>query len=143
MGNASSTTKKVNFEDIQHLIKNKRNYLLINTLNHNEQDCLIHKTLPISDEEKIINHCLTENKEINIIVYDKNANAPNLMKKYDQLISLGLYNVYIYPGGLFEWLCLQDIYGFEDFPTTKEERDILKFKGQSVFTSYLLTNNID
>ena len=46
-------------------------------------------------------------------------------------------------GGLFEWLCLQDIYGFEDFPTTKKELDILKFKGQSVFTSYMLTNNID
>ena len=142
MGNTTST-KKVNFEDIQYLIKKKRNFLLINTLNPNEQDCLIKKTLPIHEEEKLINQCLSENKEVNIIVYDKNANAPNLMKKYEQLVSLGFYNVYIYPGGLFEWLCLQDIYGFEEFPTTKKELDILKFKGRSVFTSYMLTNNID
>ena len=100
MGNTTST-KKVNFEDIQYLIKKKRNFLLINTLDPNQQDCLIKKTVPIHDEEKLINKCLSENKEVNIIVYDKNANAPNLMKKYEQLVSLGFYNVYIYPGGLF------------------------------------------
>ena len=142
MGNTTST-KKVNFEDIQYLIKKKRNFLLINTLDPNQQECLIKKTLPIHDEVKLINQCLSENKEVNIIVYDKNANAPNLMKKYEQLVNLGFYNVYIYPGGLFEWLCLQDIYGFDEFPTTKKELDILKFKGRSVFTSYMLTNNID
>ena len=49
-------------------------------------------------------------------------------------------NVFIYPGGLFEWLLLQDIYGFDDFPTTKKERDHLKYKGKSVFTNKLLTN---
>lgn len=142
MGNTTST-KKVNFEDIQYLIKQNRDFLLINTLNPNNQECLIKKTIAIHNEENIINRCLSENKKVNIIVYDKNANAPNLMKKYEQLISLGFYNVYIYPGGLFEWLCLQDIYGFEEFPTTKKELDILKFKGRSVFTSYMLTNNID
>ena len=47
-------------------------------------------------------------------------------------------NVYIYPGGLFEWLLLQDIYGSEDFPTTIVERDHLKFKGKSMFTTYLI-----
>ena len=51
MGNTTST-KKVNFEDIQYLIKKKRNFLLINTLDPNQQDCLIKKTLPIHEEEK-------------------------------------------------------------------------------------------
>ena len=97
MGNTTST-KKVNFEDIQYLIKKKSNFLLINTLSPNYQDCLIKKTIPVYEEEKLINHCISENKEVNIIVYDKNANAPNLMKKYEQLVSLGFYNVYIYPG---------------------------------------------
>ena len=45
MGNTTST-KKVNFEDIQYLIKKKRNFLLINTLSPNQQDCLIKKTIP-------------------------------------------------------------------------------------------------
>ena len=90
------------------------------------------------DEEKLINTYLSKNININIVVYDKNANASNLMKKYDQLIGLGFPNVFIYPGGLFEWLCLQDIYGYDNFPTTIKELDILKFKAKSVFTTYLL-----
>ena len=32
----------------------------------------------------------------------QNANAPNLMKKYEQLVGLGFTNVFIYPGGLFD-----------------------------------------
>ena len=60
------------------------------------------------------------------------------MKKYEQLVGLGFINVYIYPGGLFEWLLLQDIYGSDDFPTTIVDRDHLKFKGKSMFTTYLI-----
>jgi len=115
--------------------------MLINTLDANEQDCLIKNTISIEQEEKIINNYLSNNNNnINIVVYDKNANASNLMKKYNQLITLGFLNVYIYPGGLFEWLCLQDIYGYDNFPTTLKDEivDILKFKGKSVFTTYLL-----
>ncbi len=144
MGNEVST-KKVNFEDIQYLFKNNKPYLLINTLESNEQDILIKNTIPISKEEKIINDMIYKNNNIHIIVYDKNANAPNLMTKYTQLVNLGFVNVYIYPGGLFEWLCLQDIYGFDNFPTTKKDViiDILKFKGRSVFNTLLLHNDID
>ena len=133
MGNEVST-KKVNFEDIQYLFKNNKPYLLINTLDSNEQDILIKNTIPISKEEKIINDMIYKNNNIHIIVYDKNANAPNLMTKYTQLVNLGFINVYIYPGGLFEWLCLQDIYGFEEFPTTSKELDILRYKPVSAFT---------
>ena len=137
MGNTPSVNK-VNFEDIQYAIKQSNSCLLINTLNPNEQSCLIKKTIPINIEEKVINKYMKEKININIIVYDKNANAPNLMKKYEQLINLGFINVYIYPGGLFEWLLLQDVYGNDDFPTTNTELDILKFKGKSMFTTYLI-----
>tara|TARA_B100000902_G_scaffold387357_1_gene431337 strand:- start:645 stop:1070 length:426 start_codon:yes stop_codon:yes gene_type:complete len=137
MGN-TVTIRKVNFEDIQYAIKNKNKCILINTLGSNEQVCLIKNTVPVDAEEKLINKYLSEKVNINIIVYDKNANAPNLMKKYNQLINLGFINVYIYPGGLFEWLLLQDVYGKDIFPTTYNELDILKFKGKSIFTSYLI-----
>ena len=137
MGQAPSV-RKVNFEDVQYAIKQRQNYLLINTLDMNEQSCLISKTVAVSNEENLINQYLNKKINVNIIVYDKNANAPNLMKKYEQLISLGFVNIYIYPGGLFEWLLLQDIYGTEDFPTTSVERDHLKFKGKSMFTTYLI-----
>ena len=141
MGQAPSV-RKVNFEDVQYAIKQRKNYLLINTLDSGEQQCLISKTIGISQEERIINEYLNKKIDANIIVYDKNANAPNLMKKYEQLLGLGFVNVYIYPGGLFEWLLLQDVYGKDDFPTTTHELDILKYKGKSMFTSYLL-NDVD
>ena len=142
MGTQMSSMNKVSFEDLQWFIKgNPNNYLLINTLDPSDQGCLVKETLPIAQEVETINKL--QKKNTHIIIYGRNANDESISKKYTQLLSLGFTNIYIYPGGLFEWLCLQDIYGFEDFPTTKEERDILKFKGQSVFTSYLLTNNID
>lgn len=142
MGNTTST-RKVNFEDVQYSMKNKNKFLLINTLDASRQNILIKNTLPIDKEEELINKLIKSNQNVNIIVYDENANAPNLMKKYDQLVVLGFINVFIYPGGLFEWLLLQDIYGYDNFPTTTQERDILKFKGKSVFNNYYLTNNID
>ena len=48
------------------------------------------------------------------------------------MIDLGFINVYIYLGGLFEWLLLQDIYGRDLFKTTKNELDILKYKPDSI-----------
>ena len=68
MGNTTST-RKVNFEDVQHLINNRKMYILINTLDASEQDCLIKHTVTISEEEKIINTYLTKNKAINISKY--------------------------------------------------------------------------
>ena len=142
MGNTTST-RKVNFEDVQYSMKNKNKFLLINTLDSSRQNILIKNTVPIGKEEELINKLIKSNQSVNIIVYDENANAPNLMKKYDQLIGLGFVNVFIYPGGLFEWLLLQDIYGFDNFPTTSQETDILKFKGKSIFNNFYLTNDID
>ena len=46
--------------------------------------------------------------------------------------------MYIYTGGLFEWLMLQDIYGDKEFLTTKKELDILKFKPNKVLDVKLL-----
>jgi hypothetical protein len=61
-----------------------------------------------------------------------------MYNKYNQLNSLGFYNVYVYTGGLFEWLLLQDIYGEKDFPTTNIELDILKYKPNKVLNIPLL-----
>jgi len=143
MGNQSSIAKKVNFEDIQEIIQNKKKAIIINTLDPSEQNCLISKTIIISNEENMINTYLKRNKNINIIIYGKNAHQTKLFKKYEQLLKLGFINVYIYPGGLFEWLCLQDIYGKENFPTTTDELDILKYKAPSIFNDNLLLTNID
>ncbi len=131
MGNQQSFAKKANFEDVQKIINNEIGGILINTMNPNEQSCLITNTTSIIEEELIMNNYIKTDKKINIIIYDKNSDEMRILKKYRQLVDLGFSNVYIYTGGLFEWLLLQDIYGSTEFPTTTKELDILKFKGTS------------
>jgi hypothetical protein len=138
MGNSQSI-QKINYEDIQHVIKNSEVHILINTLPENNQDCLIPNTININQEELLINKFIkTGNKQIKIIIYGSNSNDEKIYVKYNQLTSLGFYNVFVYTGGLFEWLMLQDIYGDTDFPTTKKELDILKYKPNKVFGVHLL-----
>jgi hypothetical protein len=98
-------------------------------LNENEQDCLLPNTITPEKETLVINNLMRNScKDIKIIIYGKNCNDDKIYKKYNQLQNLGFFNSYIYTGGLFEWLLLQDIYGSKEFPTTKKELDILKFK---------------
>ena len=132
MGNSASF-QKVNFENIQEIIKtsNKSNYVFINTLPSNQQDCLIPTTILASDEESVINkHLNNKNKNIKIIIYGKNCSDTKLNQKYAQLHSLGFLNIYIYIGGMFEWLLLQDIYGQGEFPTTSKQLDLLRYNSE-------------
>ncbi len=155
MGSSASICK-VNYEDIQCICRTANpldqhkysNYyaashpwLLINTLPPGMQGCLIPGTLPIEEEEVSMNAMLLEpkGKDREIIVYGKNANDDTVHKKYQQLMGLGFKNVRVYPGGMFEWLLLQDIYGAASFPTTSKELDILKYKPPSL-RQKLLTN---
>lgn len=139
MGNSQSSSIKINYEDIQFITKNPEGHLLINTLSTSEQVCLIINTININNEENVINTCIKRGmKDIKIVIYGKNSNDDKIYNKYNQLTSLGFYNVYIYTGGLFEWLMLQDIYGEKEFPTTSKELDILKYKPNKVLNVPLL-----
>ena len=141
MGNSVSSIKNINFEDMLEFIErtsNKENTIIINTLTQTNQNCLIKGTITIDDEIKILNNQLNKDKNTNIIIYGLNACDNSIIKKYEQLLGLGFYNVFVYPGGLFEWLLLQDIYGFKAFPTTRKENDLLKYKGQRIFNIKML-----
>jgi hypothetical protein len=124
----SQSIIKVNFEDVQLAYKQQDSYLLINTLSELEQQCLIKNTILASNEESLINNYVKLNKSIKIILYGKHSNDESVHKKYTQLNKLGFGNVYIYSGGLFEWLLLQDIYGADEFPSTSKQNDLLKYK---------------
>jgi rhodanese-related sulfurtransferase len=150
MGSGVSVSK-VNYEDMQGAYKTENcNYhvashsrLLINTLPPGMQGCLIPGTMPIDEEEVAINTMLSspDGKNREIIVYGKNANDDTVYKKYQQLMGLGFRNVCVYPGGMFEWLLLQDIYGAASFPTTSNERDLLKYKPPKRNNGYKLILN--
>ena len=139
MGNSQSI-QKINFEDVQKVVKNHDSYLLINTLPENEQYCLILNSVNAQQEENIINqHLQRGSKSLNIIIYGRNAKDETIYTKYYQLLKLGFRDIYLYPGGLFEWLLLQDIYGTDEFMTTSKHLDILKYKPRQLLNVALLT----
>tara|TARA_E500000178_G_scaffold346396_1_gene397955 strand:- start:865 stop:1284 length:420 start_codon:yes stop_codon:yes gene_type:complete len=136
MGNNLSINK-INFEDMKYM-QNDNNCIIINTMDSNKQNCLIKGTLFINDEEKILNNLIqNKNFEQLIIIYGENSCDNKIIKKYNQLIKLNFTNVYIYPGGLFEWLLLQDIYGYDLFTTTTNNQDFLIYKGEQKFNNKL------
>tara|TARA_A100001015_G_scaffold312774_1_gene418608 strand:- start:1965 stop:2390 length:426 start_codon:yes stop_codon:yes gene_type:complete len=141
MGNQLSLNK-INFEDIQDVIKNKHNYILISTLGPSLQNCLIKETIPLEKEEALINELIQQKKMSKaIVIYGKNASDESIYNKYDQLIKLGFSNVFLYCGGMFEWLMLQDIFGDDIFLTNKKELDFLKYKSNQIFNKLYITND--
>ena len=73
-------------------------------------------------------------------MYGRHSNDETIYQKYDQIRKLG-GNVYLYTGGLFEWLLLQDIYGFSQFPTNLRMKtlDLLKYKPPTLLNTKYLT----
>ena len=139
MGNSNSICK-INFEDMQDAIKDKK-YIIISTLPENMQNCLIIRTTSAVEEVKILNTILSKDISQPIIVYGMNAADNTIVTKYNQLVSLGFTNIRVYPGGIFEWLLLQDIYGSDIFQTTTVELDILKYKGKKYSSVLMLTQS--
>ena len=143
MGNSISMSRNINFEDMQFAInsnKDAKNTLIINTLEAHQQSCLIAGTLNIESEVEVLNAHLKKHNDVQIVLYGMNASDPTCHKKYEQLFKLGFYNTYIYGGGLFEWLLLQDVYGADLFPTTAMKVDILKYKGRRQLNMRMLEN---
>ena len=122
MGNKPLSFNIINYEEIQK----KNDYCLISTLGEN--DCLIKNTLSPNEEIEYINHCIEKNRQQKIIIYGKNYTDDSIYIQYKKLKKLGFDLVHLYPGGIFEWLLLQEIYGDELFPANKIEKDILKYK---------------
>jgi len=136
MGNQVSLIPKVSYEDIQMVVYRnmhvQHSTLIINTLPPSLQHCLIKTTLDIRFEERIVNTFIEKKPDIMIIVYGKNSNDITILHKYEQLVKLGFTNVYIYTGGIFEWMLLHEMYGKDLFQITKHEIDILRYRPKSV-----------
>lgn len=131
---ASQSIFKLNFEGMQNVVRNDTNskFIIISTLSSDNQSCLIKNTLSPEKEIEKISDYLKTDKTINIVIYGENSVDNKVLEKYEQLTKLGFTNVYIYLGGLFEWLLLQDYYSADEFPTTSENIDLLKYKGKNI-----------
>ena len=123
MGGAISKITRIGFEELQ---QNLQQSVLINTLPIHEQDVLIRGTTTAQQEVSKVEFALQH--KMPIIIYGKNARDASVYTKYEQLLTIGHTQVFIYPGGLFEWMLLQDIYGKDAFPTTSTCLDLLKFR---------------
>lgn len=91
---------------------------LINTLPVNEQDILIATSKSPEEEQRIITQWM-ENDEVervSIVVYGRNSHDTTIHAKRTQLRKLGFTKVYLYLGGLFEWLLLRQYMGDAMFP---------------------------
>ena len=133
MGN--SVTRRVSFEDVEYA--QKGHALLISVLAENEQSVLIQGTVPLESEVEEVEHAIASKRAI--IIYGKNANDEKVYVKYDQVIKLG-GRPYIYSGGMFEWLLLQEVFG-DRIQTTAHTLDILKYRPFNILnTKYLLNH---
>jgi len=96
----------------------RRNIIIISTFSYDEQDFLIKGTSLANMEEKQINDIIQRGKvyEYTIIIYGKNSTDSTVEVKYKQLIQLGFVKVFVYYGGMFEWVLLREIYGEDLFP---------------------------
>ena len=131
-------TIKIGYEDFLYILKNPDKYNIISTLSAENQECLIKNTLSIQNENYIFDNYNKEQKfNIKIIIYGSHSSDVSVDKKYKQLTEIGFNNIYIYTGGLFEWLLLQDIYGKNEFPTTSNIIDILKYRPKGILHNAL------
>jgi hypothetical protein len=143
VGTGATTNQQIHtvvgFEDILEIQKQvvqrfgdqptTTGFILINTLSLNDQEILICRTTPAKDEETVLNQLLDtyRTSDVRIVVYGRNSADTSVFVKQDQIRKLGFAYVYVYLGGLFEWLLLQDVYGVDAFRTTTPCRDILKY----------------
>jgi hypothetical protein len=155
-GMSRSNGYMINFEDVQSIIgvsgsgsksRSYHQFLLISTLDASKQEHLIKNTISAQEEEEKINEIISgkndDAEDIILVVYGKHATDEKVITKYNQLKGLGFSTVLVYPGGVFEWLMLQDIYGSELFPTNKNntsttntnkclDTDLLEYRPPSI-----------
>ena len=124
---ATKPHNMVGFEDVKHAIRlGPAKFILINTF---EQDFMIQGTVSSEREEIVINAQLTDytKPDVPIIIYGRNSCDDSVDLKEKQMRALGLDDIYVYRGGMFEWLLMGDVFGTDMFPVSK--RDLGTVKG--------------
>jgi hypothetical protein len=129
MGNSSPRFNLIGFDDMIEFISD-RSVVLITTMSDSMGPHRIVGTLSPTDEIDEINRCIancTHNRRI--VIYGENSSDESGFRKSEQLRGMGFTDIYVYGGGLFEWILLQDIYGADTFKTNQPIDDILRYKG--------------
>ena len=106
---------------------------MISTLPAAQQGCLIAGTIPVSEETATVSTLLAgQRSRRRLIVYGASSSDDTALRKAEQLISLGFADVFVYRGGLLEWLLLREVYGADWYGVTGEEPpDLLTLEAKS------------
>jgi len=110
------------------MLKRHKHVILITTITDKQGMHRIKHTLSPETEVETINKHLASSENTEIIIYGLNCADTSVFQKYEQLVSFGFTNVFIYCGGIFEWMLLQDVYGTDTFHTNHAVDDMLKYK---------------
>ncbi len=118
MGATQSKNMYVTYCTIQQAIKLGKT--IIHIMNIGDETILIKGTLTAEQEVQRINTWIndiehTANNDIFIYGYS-DSDFNKLLQRQKQLNGLGFKRVYIYLGGMFEWLLLRDVYSADEFP---------------------------
>lgn len=120
---------RVNFEAVPSASSDG---LLISTIDCTRDahlDCAIIGTTDRSQETEKIQRAKEVYPNMPIVIYGANSTDTTPFFRWKELTQMGLTNVSVYTGGLFEWLLLGETYGTEAFGVTTPQDDLLKFKG--------------
>jgi len=124
---ASTNRRTIGFNDMKHAIE--QGYVIVNTLPETLQGCLIKGSIAADEEEDRMNDYLQHDETDKIVVlYGMNSCDDSVDRKFEELADLGFRRIYIYVGGLFEWLMLQEIIGISEFPTTSRCMDLMVYQ---------------
>ena len=122
---AQQSTLLASYEDV---LKRRKSIVLISTLPRDCQACLITGTITAIDEEERLNQMMQDGQlKTPVVVYGRNCTDRSSYRKMEQLVKLGFDKVMVYPGGMLEWLLLQDAYGESAFSTTTPCADIMMY----------------
>ncbi len=116
MGTSQSSINYANYCDIQNAVRSGKT--VVHIMDVSDETILIKGTLTAYQEVEKINLWISNgafDNEIYIYGYS-NADFNKLLQRHKQLLGLGFHKVYIYFGGMFEWLLLRDVYGATEFP---------------------------
>ena len=122
----------IGFDDLLVCIRTPAKYAIIHTMPATES-VVIKGSLSAAEEEAFMNEYLSKyaEEQKTIVLYGRNCCDDSTRRKRAQLLSLGISDVYVYSGGMFEWCLLQDLYGAAEFPTTSPVPDILSYRPRS------------
>ncbi len=107
----------LNFDDMKIAVE--RGYIICHIMDEIDGTILIKNTLSVKDEIKKINDLIKQSKfDETIVLYGRNyTDLELIVQRFQHLISFGFTRVFIYVGGLYEWILMQNLYGDKLFPT--------------------------